>query len=186
MRDSKSKRVVVKGWKHSSDDMSICNTPCFFFFTYDAAEILMQLKACTGLTLPPNATVQMIVGSINDFILSSHVQRWNKAAERPLGYPETTPGPCAGRSCVNFAIVYPNCAECCHRLYKVDVATSTVPGAGLGLFAAKKFQAGEYVCDYTYEMTETSKVEGTKVQNEHHPDVAQARMRWKSRQMVKS
>jgi len=126
-------------------------------------ELLTRLNACTGLTFSPNSSLHTIVAGINTFILDNHVRKWSERAGRPLGPPETTPGPCIGHDCVNFAIVYPRCTECCRRLYKVDVGTSTISGAGLGLFAAKTFKSGDYVCDYSYEMTKSSNLEGTKM-----------------------
>jgi hypothetical protein len=110
-----------------------------------------------GFPLRTLVTPRQLVEKLNIIILEEQHSRWNELAGRSLQSPEITPAICRTRGCHNSAIVFPFCQACCRWKYHVQVRPSTISGAGLGLFANKNFKAGEYVCDYCFNMIPNQK-----------------------------
>jgi hypothetical protein len=104
----------------------------------------------TGVLLG-SITPRHFVEKLNSFIIEHENRRWNELAGRLLRPPDVSPAICLFPGCSSPVVVFPFCPDCCRSKYKLEVRPSTL-GAGLGLFACAVFNAGDYVCDYRYDI----------------------------------
>jgi hypothetical protein len=124
------------------------------FQRYHQLTLDVPSTPCLGLSVV--STPEEITVAVNKFILRENTERWEQLAGRKLTQPEVNPGFCKCPSCPNSAVVFYYCVDCCRNKYKVRVGQSTLPDAGLGLFASKTFSTAEenqgYICDYCFDM----------------------------------
>ena len=152
LKHSRSKRIIIMGWKESTDihEARSIESMSPILDRVDSVNECPQLKE---LNLPSQLiTPNEVIKLINSFILRHQIMAWNQVAGRRLESPEIQPDLCQSPRCPNSAIVFPYCADCCRKYYRVEVRPSTIHASGLGLFATGTFKSGEYVCDYCYDM----------------------------------
>jgi len=111
----------------------------------------------SDLHIPCNpATPRQLIKILNDGIFAWHTTSWERIADHVLYPPEFTPGFCLTKRCPNAAIIYGYCTRCTTKREKVEVKRSTlhIPTnpVGLGLFATKEFQGGQYICAFCWNM----------------------------------
>lgn len=58
---------------------------------------------------------------------------------------------CSVPECTMQTIYHPYCLDHCMDYFGVTVLPSTIPGAGLGLFAVRPFAKGDCICVYSGE-----------------------------------
>jgi hypothetical protein len=151
-----SKWIRFAGWKGLADvdeARTLDGIIQLHLLMVEESKVVMQQSE---LNVPDTVTPRELLKILNKGVIDWHAGTWAVDAGRPIAEPEFRPGFCLTKRCPNAAFVYMYCTDCARRKDHVEARKSTLntptTQVGLGLFAAKKFAAGEYITTWSWDM----------------------------------
>ena len=113
----------------------------------------------SGILVSSPTTPRQLVQTLNFAVIDWHANLWSNIVGHQIAAPEFSVRFCRRRNCPNAAYLYVDCTDCTRKREGVEVKPSSLPlerrtnPSGLGLFATKDYNAGDYICSLSWNVT---------------------------------